>query len=166
MSYLKGCLSPLSPGELPLFGVPFAFCLKLCPLLTLLRVGPSYSPLLCSSSSSACLIWLFLAAPRMLSLNSSVIVFKWFPFDSFYWFCSLLSFRIWFFLLLLFWFLFLSLDCMILLRWKSRSCWFAERSWYLAEALISWSLSIFMMSSSCSGSLCISCRIWPPPRAA
>jgi len=45
------------------------------------------------------------------------------------------------------------LDYIILLRWKSSNCWFAERSWYLAEAFISCNRSIFMMSSSWRGSL-------------
>ena len=44
-------------------------------------------------------------------------------------------------------------DCIIRERWKSSSYWFAERSWYLAEALISYSRSILRMSSSSRGSL-------------
>lgn len=46
----------------------------------------------------------------------------------------------------------LSFDWITLLKWKSSSCWFAESSWYLAEALINCNLSIFIMSSSCRGS--------------
>jgi len=103
MSYL-GTFSPLSTGEV-CDGVSLAACLKLFPLLTLLRACPSISSLVFSLSRSECFTWLFLAAPRMLSLNSSVIVFKWFPFvDSLIicWFCSLLSFNTWCFFLMMF----------------------------------------------------------------
>ena len=44
------------------------------------------------------------------------------------------------------------IDFITLFRWKSISCWFAERSSYLALALINCSLSSFRTSSSSSTS--------------
>lgn len=104
MSYLGGCLSPATAGEV-CDGVSLAACLKLFPLLTLLRAYPSISSLLFSLSKSECFTWLFLLAPRMLSLNSSVIVFKWFPCVDSLTICpfySLLSFNTWCFFLMMF----------------------------------------------------------------
>lgn len=50
------------------------------------------------------------------------------------------------------WFFYFNFDCMTRPKWKSSSYWLAESSWYLADALINWSLSIFIMFSSVNGS--------------